>query len=199
MKDIEKTIISQYQQSPKLLAIIEAMNEYLDPAGSFYEFYAKVFSIETATDWGLDNIGRIIGLNRTIQLEDGQIYTMADDEEYRYFLKLKAASNITDCSLPSLNILLKKVFADRGSIYVKEKAPMIIKYIFEFELTVRERALLEGSGIIPRPAGVGFGIAENPPNFFFGFWVEGMAIYEQPYRGFNQPDGSGVFYSLENE
>jgi hypothetical protein len=198
MFDVENTIITQYQNSPRIVALIKAMNEFLDPEESFDEFYFQVFNIETAVGWGLDNIGKIIGLSRVIVL-DNEIYTMEDDEEYRNFLYLKAASNLTDCSIPSINGFLQWLFEDRGMIYVQEKAPMVIKYVFEFELGIRERALLEASGLIPRPAGVGFGVKERPPNFFFGFWTEDAAIYEQPYRGFSQPDGSGVFYPFDDD
>jgi hypothetical protein len=202
MFDVENTIITQYQNSPRITALIKAMNEFIDPGESFDEFYYQAFNIETAIGWGLDNIGRIIGLSRVIVLEqkallDGEIYIMEDDEEYRNFLYLKAASNLTDCSIPSINGFLQWLFEDRGMIYVREKAPMVIEYVFKFELGMRERALLEASGLIPRPAGVGFGVKERPPNFFFGFWIEDAAIYEQPYRGFSQPDGSGVFYPEE--
>jgi hypothetical protein len=187
-KAIENTVIAQYQNSPRLIALIEAMDKLVDPMESFDEFYYQAFNIETAIDWGLDNIGKIIGLERSLRLEDGTVYNM-NDEEYRDMLYLKAASNITNCTLPSLNILLQWLFEERGMIFVREKTTMVIEYVFQFELMPHERVLLETAGLIPRPTGVGFGIDEIIANFNFGFYYDEWILAEQPYRGFSQ----GVF------
>jgi hypothetical protein len=185
---IENTVITQYQNSPRIVALIKAMDKFIDPAESFDEFCFQVFNIETAVTWGLDNIGKIIGLERGLRLEDGTLYYMAD-EEYRYMLYLKAACNLTDCSIPSINAFLQWLFEERGMIFVREKAPMVIEYIFEFELLPHERILLKPSGLIPKPTGVGFGMDEIIAGFAFGFYDDEKGLIEQFYRGFNQ----GIF------
>lgn len=124
--------------------------------------------------------GRILGISRTIVLSGDdevlgfagselqpfnvgtfyqprvtQAYTLGDDA-YRLLLMLKAAANISDTSVPSLNRLLQFLFADRGNAYVLEVGVMKIRFVFEFDLQPYERALILRQDVPPKPAGVGY-------------------------------------------
>lgn len=66
MQNLNKTILSQYANSPVLLALIQSMNDALDPAANITAFYNDIFNILTAQGYGLDVWGRIVGVNRTI-------------------------------------------------------------------------------------------------------------------------------------
>jgi hypothetical protein len=70
MLNVERTIISQYGQSPTMLALIDRMNEYIDPTVDIGEFYRMVWNIDTAEGVFLDIWGRIIGVDRFLQLTD---------------------------------------------------------------------------------------------------------------------------------
>lgn len=76
------------------------------------------------------------------------------DEDYRKLLLIKAAANIASCDCPSINALMRSLFADRGPAYVgyDPDNPMHIGYTFDFFPTNVERAIIE-SGIFPQPAG----------------------------------------------
>ena len=109
-------------------------------------------------------------------------YTMAD-QAYRNLIIAKALANITDGSIKSINAILRTMFPYRGNCYVTDGpqiAPyfgfaesinavgfdqaaffngeaiptMVIQYVFDFPLTAVEIAIVEGSGVLPKPAGV---------------------------------------------
>ena len=68
MLNVEKTIISQYANSPTLTQLIENMNGYVDPRTNMLAFYNFVWNVNTAVGFGLDIWGRIVGVNRVIPI-----------------------------------------------------------------------------------------------------------------------------------
>lgn len=68
MLQLERTVISQYGQSPTMVALMENMNAYIDPRVDLDAFYAAVFNVDTAVGFGLDIWGRIVGVNRLLRL-----------------------------------------------------------------------------------------------------------------------------------
>ena len=162
------------------MGTVRAMGDGLDTAPGIELFIRKVMDIRTAGTWGLDVWGRILGISRTIVLSGDdevlgfagselqpfnvgtfyqprvtQAYTLGDDA-YRLLLMLKAAADISDTSVPSLNRLLQFLFADRGNAYVLEVGVMKIRFVFEFDLQPYERALILRQDVPPKPAGVGY-------------------------------------------
>lgn len=105
------------------------------------------------------------------------------DEAYRLLILTKAMANISQCSIPVLNQMLMTLFPHRGNAYVTEgfefgpyfgfeesgdamgfnQAPfysgqqvnrMVMTYTFDFSLSPVERAIVESSGVLPKPTGV---------------------------------------------
>ena len=68
MNDVSQTIISQYANSPVLLALIANMNAYVDPQANLWNFYNQIWNINSATGYGLDVWGRIVGVPRIINM-----------------------------------------------------------------------------------------------------------------------------------
>ena len=151
MMNVEQTIISQYGNSPTILALIRGMNAYIDPSADIDAFYNLVFNLDTAQGFGLDIWGRIVGVDRTILTNP--VYSLLDDA-YRQLIYLKALSNISASTAPSINQLLQNFFASRGRCYVNDLGNMEIRYTFEFRLLAYEIFVVQNSGIFLRPAGV---------------------------------------------
>jgi hypothetical protein len=193
MQAWRNTILSQYARSTTLLALIESFNDAIDPSADIDLFYASVWNVATATGYGLDVWGRIVNVQRTIQIPvstayfgfseaafsgavltnpqpfgQGPFYSSASatyaytltDDEYRKLVLVKAMANISDCSGPNLNRLLTFFFSGRGKVYVQDLGGMAMQYKFEFTLTPVERAIMNYSTAVPRPAGVSVSIAE---------------------------------------
>lgn len=211
MIDVERTIISQYGNSPTILQLIQNMNAYLDPRADFDAFFDYVWNVDTAQGFGLDIWGRIVNIRRELQIPnapvyfgfkdalpgsypfdeasfyDGtfpstQTYKLADDA-YRKLILTKALANIASSNAPSINQLLQNMFADRGRCYVNDMGSMQFRYTFEFDLTSQEYAIVTQSGVLPRPAGVNAILFQSALPLF-GFSEAGLSA---------APFGQGVF------
>lgn len=207
MKNWRETILSQYDNSPRLLALVAGFNAVVDPAADIDAFYAAVFDPRTAVGWGLDVWGRIVGVDRVITLEgsptafgflgsllrpfgQGPFYSanatsnyMLADEAFRLLIFMKAAVNLTDGTLASLNRILQQFFGRRGTVMVLHVGTMRLRFLFRFSLKIYERALLSRADVPPIPAGVGYELYDVPRETF-GFAGSGL-----------QPFGQGAFVS----
>ncbi len=208
--DVWKTIISQYANSPILTRLIEDIFDYLDQTANFEAFFDLVFNVDTAEGHGLDVWGRIVGVNRVIQVAVGEWFGFAEaspgsqtfgfgpfyggasltenfalsDQAYRTLIFAKAAANITDGSIPAINRILMSLFPNRGNAYVTDGVnngawfgfaestnangfnqqafysgnptiqTMAMTYTFTFPLSPVELAIVQNSGVLPKPTGV---------------------------------------------
>lgn len=109
-------------------------------------------------------------------------YALSDDA-FRTLIFAKALANISDGSIPSINKILMSLFPGRGNCYVTDgiyagsyfgfaeaqneqpfnQAPfysgqtirtMAIQYVFTFPLSPVELAIVQQSGVLPKPCGV---------------------------------------------
>jgi hypothetical protein len=205
MIDVNRTIISQYANSQRLVDLIHNADTYIDPRPDFDNFYNLVWNIDTAQGFGLDIWGRIIGIDRLLEIKDpggtfgfdgsgrdpwdqgtfgdhaSNTSYLLSDNAYRSLLLLKASINISACDIPTLKKMLLSLFGNRVC-YVLDLGGMRIRYVFEFNLTPYEQALFSKEGLVPRPAGVGYEIYELDTANTFGFDGSGL-----------QPFGQGTF------
>ena len=214
MRNWRQTVLSQYSQSPRIVGLLDAIDQWISPDQNFQNFYDSIWNIDTAVGYGLDVWGRIVGISRILQVQnltyfgfaeaigslafnDGSFYTGANltssysllDEEYRYLILAKAAFNITNGTIPAINSLLLSLFPNRGNCYVVDgdntvltgqwfgfaeaqdvfpfnegvffsgiqelgTGNMTLTYVFQFPLTPIEVAIVENSGVLPKPVGV---------------------------------------------
>lgn len=66
---LAKTVMKQYSNSPIMLALLAAFDEWVDPTQFTADFLANVWDISTAVGFGLDIWGRILGQSRNIEIE----------------------------------------------------------------------------------------------------------------------------------
>ncbi len=152
----QKTIISQYANSQRMLAVLGSFAAYMDQAENIDNFFDKMWNIETAEGYGLDVWGRILNIKRTLAVTDGDFlgfneaedpafqgfgqapfysgpaitdnFSLSDDA-YRLLLLAKAAANICDGSIPSINALLMLLFPGRGNAYVQDGSGINENYL----------------------------------------------------------------------
>lgn len=207
--DIWQTIISQYANSDILTRLIENLFEYIDQTRNIESFFDLIFNLDTAEGEGLGYWGRIVGVNRVLQVPSGEYFGFDEalpgsygfnqapyfggtsltsnyrlsDQAYRTLIFAKAAANITDGSIASINAILMYLFPNRGNAYVAEgyrgdpyfgfnesgtatgfnQGPfyagasvpsMSMSYVFTFPLTPVELSIVQSSGVLPKPTGV---------------------------------------------
>ena len=180
MNNVEQTIGSQYAQSPIISALLAVWNSCIDPSADIEKFYNTIWNVQTATGYGLDVWGRIVGVSRVIKIDttnyfgfkqaapSAQPFNQApfysgkttttnyalSDTAFRTLIMAKAAVNITDCSITSINAILMMLFAGRGDCYVSDLGGMAMEYVFNFSLAPVDISVILSSGVLPRPAGV---------------------------------------------
>lgn len=214
MEDVERTIISQYANSPTLVQLVRNMNEYIDQRTNFANFYRFIWNVNTAEGFGLNIWGKIVGVTRLLQIpgndpivgfdnpsEPNDWYPMSQgrfarenevttsyelpDDAYRVLILAKALANIAATTAPALNQILQNLFPGRGRAYVRDLGNMAMQFVFNFALTTVEYAILTQSGALPHPAGVLYSVIVVPTGTLFGFNGQGAI----------QPFNVGVFNS----
>jgi hypothetical protein len=196
MLNVEQTIISQYSSAATIVQLVQSIDQCVDPRADIEAFYSTVWDVATAQGFGLDIWGRIVGVDRAVNVPadtpnpGGYPWTpgpyIMDDYEYRSVIMIKAMVNIMSCTAQALNRMLSMLFESRGRCYVADLGDMTFTYVFEFALYPFEYAILTQSGIAPRPAGVLAKIVQlSYNNKLFGFFES---------HSF-QPFDQGVFYN----
>jgi len=206
MQDVLKTVISQYGNSPIILAIIRSMDRAIDPRPDWDNFWNMVWNVDTAQGFGLDIWGRIVVIGRGLRIpapEDwlgfdpawspfgeapfwngviAEGIVLLTDDAYRKLILIKAAANISGTNAPALNSLLCRLFEGRGIIFVNDYLNMTMRYVFLFDLTPAEISILQYSGTMPRPAGVLInGFAAAPPFLGFAGMTEAGTFGNAPF------------------
>ena len=182
MIDVERTITSQFANSPTICGLIQGINECIDPRSDIQAFLDYVWNINTARGFGLDIWGRILGVNsRQVQVaadikyfgfdtgasdtypfDEGIFYTDGEemdlyrlsDTAFRTALMAKAMANISRCTPFAINQILRNLFSGRGDCYVADLGNMQMRYVFNFYLLPWEEAIIDQMSVLPKPAGV---------------------------------------------
>ena len=82
------------------------------------------------------------------------------DTQYRQLIMVKAAANISNLSVAAINALLRAEFGTNngsdpyGPAYVIDNLNMSFQYYLDFVPSPAQIAIIENSGVFPRPAGV---------------------------------------------
>jgi len=143
MQNVESTILSQYANSPTINRLIYNLNQYIDPSADITLWYNDLWNISTATGYGLDVWGRIVGVNRVLQVApttyfgftgpagasgttwnngifyEGEALTTnysLTDASFRILILAKALFNISNGSIPATNQILVNLFGPNGLI-----------------------------------------------------------------------------------
>lgn len=73
MQNYKETLLSQYLNSPTLMALIESVNDAVDPSVDIQAFYDNIWNINTAVGYGLDVWGSIVGVSRILQVQTSSV------------------------------------------------------------------------------------------------------------------------------
>jgi len=134
---------------------IVGVSRYLQVSASNYLGFKEAYTAPTASTgpqpFGQAPFGSGTALTTTFALADAQ---------YRRLILVKAAANISNLSIPSINALLQAEFSTSdginpyGSAYVINSGSMSFQYHLTFVPSAVQIAIINNSGVFPRPAGV---------------------------------------------
>lgn len=204
-------IQSQYSASVRIISILKSCREHILPDADIVSFFDKIFNVATATGYGLDIWGNIVGVSRFVTdwQDDSTVYTLTD-EAFKRVIYFKAAANVMDSTLYSMNYLLSALYpeyncyvrlsssyqADEDGIY-HDTNPMVIEYVFfDTELTDLEKSIFVYVGDFNRGAGVQFSLSEYRYDDLFGFVGSELQTFGENANAGKQPEDyvGGVFF-----
>jgi hypothetical protein len=151
MKNWSQTLISRFSDSKILVSLISSFDAAMDPSANIAAFLQYIWNVRTAVGYGLNVWGAIVGVSRVVPSSPP---ITLEDPDYQTLILVKAAANIGNVTIPTLNRLLRLIFAGSGLVYVQDNLNMSLTYVFLFQPTAAQLAIVEDSGVMPRPAGV---------------------------------------------
>lgn len=201
---IDATVQSQYAASPHIRALVDAYWEALNPDADIDLIYKNMIDPDTAVGFGLDVWGRIVAIGREyLAADEENIYfgfnpnssinsrldtfdnapffkkidgkVRLADPDYRTYIFIKAMINIGDCSLASINRMLKLMFPN-AEIYCLHVDTMVLRLVIRSELAAADKQALLNLPWLP--AGVGLEMYQiiTPT---FGFNGSGLNPFNQ--------------------
>lgn len=207
MENIKDTIMSQYANSPAILALIQNFNDVIDPQYFIDDFYEYVYRLSTAKGFGLDIWADKVGVSRNTPMQDPDVLTFGFDPDFQPFntfpfsdggafssyrlpdsdlrklIIIKAALNILYATAININKFLLMIFNGKRAYY-SIVGHMSARYVFEFALSQFERLIVFTLNMLPHPCGVKISYSEIDTEQIFGF-------NHAELSNFN----NGVFYS----
>lgn len=180
--DWVQTVLSQYANSPVFMQMLEDGAAWFDQSLNLDNFTDLIWDVTTAQGYGLDVWGRIVGVQRVVQLAGTEVwlgttgppgvsgdsmnvapfysggsatnnYALSDDF-FRLLILAKAMANICDGGTAAINQVLLNLFPGRGNCYVTDGGDLTMTYTFDFTLSAVELAVVTQSGVLPKPPGV---------------------------------------------
>jgi len=174
------TVFAQYANSSAITGVIMSFFAALDITKWTDDFFDSVFNISTAYGAGLDTWGNILQVSRILKLPAATYFGFNEalpgvdtfgfgtffspgnatnnyalsDSQYRILLLAKTAANISDGSIKSINMILMGLFPNRGNAYCQDNQDQTMEYVFTFPLSTVELAIVQQSGVLPKPPGV---------------------------------------------
>lgn len=186
MLNPDQVLLSQYQGKPIFEAVLANWNANIDPRKNLTLYYNTVWNVLTASGYGLDVLGRIVGVGRSLLAEDALVFGFSEgvdwlpfndgvfatgnglvvdtlsDAAYRTLILMKARANISNCSAYDINSILYSLFGASGPSYIIDTGGMTATARFKFTPTTDQTAIITQSNVIPRPAGVALTITTEP-------------------------------------
>ena len=220
----QQAILMQYRNSPRIVQLASNFAQALNTPRDLQNWFTNVWNVATARGFGLDIWGRIVGVKRLLELPNpAQVFGFGDganpadkvgfnqapfappntpegnsvllpDNTFRMLILAKAMSNIAGTTLPALNTILKFLFQDQGEAYALTDNNQNLTFVFNFQPTVQQSAILFQTGVLPSPCGVNVSTQVNARTNLFGFApvasssINGFEPFE--FGTFDTPIGS---------
>ena len=191
----EKFLIWQYRTKPKALGTIKAINKETGNTFNNVIQIVDVLSINDATGYALDLIGRHVGVSRVLPsaitkeyfgwLEDntalsfdiGEFYRHGDaltasvvlnDSDYRFFIKAKITKNYQSGEISNIVKSIKFVIGKHGNIIDSQNMTMNV-LVNSDQLNSLTLYAISKMDILARPVGVMYQYIVLINNKPFGF------------------------------
>lgn len=150
----ESLITSEYQGSPKFMAMTLALLQPLFDLIDCLLDFQQAFDLDTAVGPQLDMLGQVVGASRTVAFvpSDG-VSPVLDDATYRLLIKARIGFNQFSGNLADLESLWLNLFPS-GTIIVDDGQQMDATVFVTGSFTSIIVDLIQHGYLVPRPQGV---------------------------------------------
>lgn len=191
--DLLKALLWQYNEATTLQSLLEKKSLWYElNQTEFWENWIRdVFDLRTANQFGLVVWGILLNLrlyvntapqpmgtffgfdnidfgnfdNSNFGNTNGSTY-MLPIAMQRIALQLRYAQLTSSGTVPETNRILKYIFKDYGSVFLRDYGNMTQQYVFLFPIEADLKYLLDNYDILPRPAGVKSGYVDGTLDYF---------------------------------
>lgn len=172
-------LLWQYNKAERLKSLVQScQDEFNGNTSQFWDnFYCNIFNIDTADTFGLTVWGNLLGVQRPIYNDNGQLRPYSDNM-YRLFLKARIFFMFNNGSVSQLNKYIRFIFPELP-ILVLDNLDMSIDLIFYYTPSAEELTVLSNPDFLPRPSGVGINIKIINPQEVFGFEGSDLSGFDQ--------------------
>lgn len=171
-----EAIQSQYDSSPKLKAFCKIFQDTIDATKDFDNAFKYISDPNQAEGIFLDWWADRVGVSRTLETNGSSV--LLTDDQLRFLIFYRAATNIADGSLNRIAELLRRLLG--VSVQVYDNLDMTISIRILGVLTLQQEYILRNYGLLMRGAGVGYNIIiQNPNTPTFGFDKSGLQPFNQ--------------------
>ena len=176
--DLNGVYLWQYEQGENVKKLIENKQKFLkkNVEDFWNDWILNVFNIDTATEFGLEIWGTILGVGRPSYEEDGETIIFSD-EQYRRVLKGRILLMLSDGTIKSINEYLNYLFPDKP-VFAVDYYDMSLNIVFYYTPDASEMAVIQMDGFLPRPAGVEVNYYIVPPDEVFGFDGQELSTFD---------------------
>lgn len=179
--DLTKHIFWQYNNAPAINSLVNSKQSWYNTNQVAYwqDWVKNVLNITSANDYGLSVWGILLGIPRTY-LVNGENMSLST-EQYKTVILARLRMLKMRGTIPEINKLLNFIFGKYGKAYVIDNLNMSLTYVFNFQLTDLQLAVIRDTGLLPKPAGVEAQIVSLTYDTFGFEGSDGLPFDQAPF------------------
>lgn len=176
-----KLITSEHATSVNFLKYVKATLDMNSPIVDVLNEFNTLFNLNVATGVQLDDIGSLVGISRTLPIDNAGIDPVLDDITYRKVIRAKIMKNHWDGTMQGMQTILSTLYPGIPCDIIDNQDMTMTVYINDPTISAQDKALLFNGFILPKPSGVGvnYQIVDKPifswdlDTTYFKGWDEG--------------------------
>lgn len=177
-----KLITSEHSGCKKFYDYTKATLDMASPVVDVFGQFDTLFNLDNATGQQLDDLGSLVGISRTLPIDNEDIDPVLSDDSYRKVIKAKIMRNRWDGTMQGMRQIMSKLYSNIPYDIVDNQNMTITIYITDPQISAEDKALLFNGFILPKPAGVGVEyqiidsalFAWDSDSEYFKGWDEGI-------------------------
>ncbi len=176
-----KLITSEHATSVNFIKYVKATLDMSSPIVDVLNEFNTLFNLNVATGVQLDDIGSLVGISRTLPIDNVDIDPVLDDITYRKVIRAKILKNHWDGTMQGMQTILSTLYPGLPCDIIDNQDMTMTVYINDPTISAQDKALLFNGFILPKPSGVGvnYQIVDKPifswdlDTTYFKGWDEG--------------------------